>query len=338
MWPSSDVCFKEEVKAMKHSKDFIKAIKCIECDNKNFYLKVNYKIKRDIIDGKIICKKCGNFYDIRDGIIIAIPRNLDAQSKLEQNLSDNYSNFENTSYIRGKSIRFFYRNLFSYIDKFNKTKSVVEIGCGNGFFLKYLIYKKLNFKLIMGVDISFNALLNAKKRLVDEIILIQADSNNLPFINNILDNVVTQATLHHIKEAEISLGEINRILKKGGIFAIQDKNLNNFLIPFCNKIILDLLLKNIGISKIAETTLVEKPINHREVKEFLDKNGFKILSFKFHDVIAWPSSIILDFLRLNTKFILSSIVYLDTILLKIPIIMNVFSWKYTIIAEKAEEV
>lgn len=310
--------------------NIIKILKCIKCGNAKFHLKVNSKVKENIVEGNLLCRKCRNSYSIKSGILITLPKDLSKLVKCEKDSSDKYSNVENFSYIKSKSIKFFYNNQFRYINKFKKANTIIEIGCGNGYFLNYLINKKFGFKLIVGVDLSFNALLNAKKRTKLNN-LVQADSNNLPFIDDVFDNIAIQGVLHHLKTPIITLKEMERILRENGIIIIQDKNFNNFLIPFINKVIIKLILKEIG-----EATLIKNPINHRKVIKFLDKNGFRIDSFKFHDIIAWPSSRILNFLKLNTNSSLLLIVNLDNLLSKIPIVSNIFSWRYTILAKKTD--
>lgn len=314
-------------------KNLIKILRCIYCNNKKFDLKVNSKVKGSILEGKLICKKCRDSYNIKNGIIIALPKKLNTWVQGEKDLQEDSSSVENNSYIKSLTIRSLYNYLFSqylwrHMNDNDKNDFIIEIGCGNGFLLERLIHKKPKFGLVVGLDICFNALLNAKKRVgLNNLILIQADSNNLPFIDKSFNNVLTQGVLHHIKSAKITLKEMNRIIKKEGIITIQDKNANNFLIPFLNGVIVHSLFNKLG-----ETTLVKKAINHGTVKKFLNKNGYKINSLKFHDIIAWPSSLFLE--EINIKFFVSSMIHLDKILSKIPIISSIFSWRYTIIAEK----
>lgn len=253
---------------------------------------------------------------------------MDSLSKSEKESSEQYSNLENREYSKSKSVMVFYKNQSKYIDNFEKITSIIEIGCGNGFFLAYLKNKKPKFKLIVGIDLSFNALLNARKRTkLDN--FIQADSNKLPFVDNVFDNVAMQGTIHHISSVQSTLHEIKRILKDKGIVAIQDKNFNNFIMLFVDKVILNLLLKKTG-----EATLVKKPVTHRKLFKMLAEEEFKINSFKFHDIIAWPSYPILDFSGLDKDNVLSFMIYSDKVLGKIPILSSIFSWRYTIVAQK----
>lgn len=309
-------------------KGLIRLLKCIECNGTKFQLKAYSKSGDEIIEGNLICRKCRNTYTIKNGILIALPKNLDLPSKLEKESSDNYSSVENAAYSKSKSVLFFYKNQSAYMDNFENTDSIIEIGCGNGFFLEYLKHKKPSFKLIVGVDVSFNALINAKKR-TNLNNLIQADSNKLPLIDNSFENVAMQGTIHHINSPQIVLHEIKRILKKSGIVAIQDKNFNNFIMSLVDKVILNFML-----GKAGEATLVKRPINHRKLVKLLAKEGFKIKSFRFHDVVAWPSSPILDFLKLDKNFFLSFMICSDKLLSIIPVLSNILSWRYTVISKK----
>lgn len=90
----------------------------------------------------------------------------------------------------------------------------IDIGCGNGRHLVAMAKKGF----AAGIDISFNMLLIAKEKIKDGI-LVQANAERLPFMNNFFDYALFIAALHNIKGRKNrinALKEMHRILKKNG--------------------------------------------------------------------------------------------------------------------------
>jgi len=91
----------------------------------------------------------------------------------------------------------------------------IDIGCGNGRHLKEM--EKRGDAI--GVDIAFNMLLMAKKK-VRKATLIQANALRLPFHSSTFDYAIFIAALHNIKGRKNrikALKEMKRVLKKGSL-------------------------------------------------------------------------------------------------------------------------
>ncbi len=103
---------------------------------------------------------------------------------------------------------------------FNKAQNgdvVLDLGCGNGRFFKYLTHTNYT-----GLDISEKMIEEAKKRFPN-VKFICGNAISLPFPDNFFDKVYSIALLHHIpteKYRKIVLNEINRVLKPGGFVFI----------------------------------------------------------------------------------------------------------------------
>lgn len=98
-----------------------------------------------------------------------------------------------------------------------KPKNILEVGCGFGRNLKFLIDRGVASKKLTGVDFSKNLLGKAKVFLKnDKIILKLADAKNLPFKEGEFDLVFTHGLLMHVppKQVKRALGEIVRVSKK----------------------------------------------------------------------------------------------------------------------------
>jgi SAM-dependent methyltransferase len=101
-------------------------------------------------------------------------------------------------------------------DMLNKNTSVLEVGCGSGRFLKYLSDKA---GFLVGADPS-HAIFAADELLgqQDNILLVKAAANDLPFENGAFDFVYSIGVLHHIPDTQKAMQACVDKVKKGGYF------------------------------------------------------------------------------------------------------------------------
>src|SRR6266540_6516082 len=80
----------------------------------------------------------------------------------------------------------------------NKNTTVLEVGCGSGRFLKYL---STQAGLVVGVDPS-HAIFAADDLVGknEQIVLVKASANNIPFVDESFDFVCSIGVLHHIPD------------------------------------------------------------------------------------------------------------------------------------------
>lgn len=99
-----------------------------------------------------------------------------------------------------------------------KPKSLVSVGCGEGFDLKHIlsVYEP---KKTVGVDLSKSALIYAKKQL-PKVEFIQADATKLPFKDKEFDLVIALEILEHIPAYGKALDELKRIGKNNIIITV----------------------------------------------------------------------------------------------------------------------
>ncbi|OGL45633.1 MAG: hypothetical protein A2161_02930 [Candidatus Schekmanbacteria bacterium RBG_13_48_7] len=105
---------------------------------------------------------------------------------------------------------------------------VLDLGCGTGRVTKEFIDQCAH---LVAVDFSFESLLYLQKRLTPEqlkkIHLVQVDICYLPFRTSIFDNVISTGVFCCIPSQDtrnLALDNVNRILKKNGIFIISVYN------------------------------------------------------------------------------------------------------------------
>ena len=99
--------------------------------------------------------------------------------------------------------------------KLSKKATLLDVGCGNGFFT-YHLGKLCN---VTGLDFSEQMLkINPHPRLVN------GDAKNLPFNNNSFDIVFCSNLLHHLENPEITIREMKRVAKNYVILSEPNRN------------------------------------------------------------------------------------------------------------------
>ena len=108
--------------------------------------------------------------------------------------------------------------------KFDSNELVLDLGCGTGFLFQH-INKNVGF--LVGVDVSQNALKEAKKRIKNSsnIALVRADADNTPFKGH--GNEVTIRILLFFKKLSVKYFKgllLNRLEFVAVYFAIMTQN------------------------------------------------------------------------------------------------------------------
>lgn len=132
--------------------------------------------------------------------------NLNASVKLQDRFSSNKHGWYNWTF----------QNL-----KLNSNIKVLEIGCGNGaLWAKNIEYLNDNIDVTL-TEICEDMLKDAKRNLSaysNKFNFQIADPNNIPFENESFDIVIANHILFYMKDLDVVLSEINRVLKRGGHF------------------------------------------------------------------------------------------------------------------------
>ena len=109
--------------------------------------------------------------------------------------------------------------------------NVLDYGCGPGNDLVgFTEFSKT--KSLIGVDVSSTAIKKSKERLAlhkadVKLIKIEENENILPVESNSIDLVHSSGVLHHVKNLDLALKEIHRILKPGGSFQVMVYNFDS---------------------------------------------------------------------------------------------------------------
>lgn len=163
------------------------------------------------------------------------------------------------------------KELSEYMDKYDgkqfidllnldKSKNVLEIGCGTGRITKKIVN---NFSYYTGIDISKKTVFVAKEHFknYDNIDFIHGDFINYDF-NNTYDVIFSTLTFMHFKDKKKVLVKAFNLLNCNGTFVLSiDKNNQNFI--------------DTGYSKIKVF-----PDNPEKISKILTTVGFYNLSIK----------------------------------------------------------
>jgi ubiquinone/menaquinone biosynthesis C-methylase UbiE len=98
---------------------------------------------------------------------------------------------------------------------------VLDVGCGTGILFDYVTDRS---KMIVGLDLSKKTLLEAKARMlkkkINNVHLVQADADNMPFGDDMFDQVLAVTVLQNAPNPGGMLREIRRVAKEEAIFVL----------------------------------------------------------------------------------------------------------------------
>ncbi|WP_207696291.1 hypothetical protein DOK67_0002994 [Enterococcus sp. DIV0212c] len=115
--------------------------------------------------------------------------------------------------------------------KLNDNFTILDIGVGNGASSVYL-FQQRNSLSITGIDISEDAIIQAKKKHPNKNIHFETmDIHSLTFASETFDLVTAFQTHFHWHDLDQALNEIHRVLKQNGtaVFACEKAKINYFL-------------------------------------------------------------------------------------------------------------
>lgn len=123
-------------------------------------------------------------------------------------------------------ISYFYNELLEFPTTLKllgnvKGKTILDLGCGPGMHAKKLSEKGAKIK---GIDISEKLIEIAKKEAPNIEFKLADIENKLPYKDSEFDIVFSSLVLGHLERWDGILAEINRVLKKGGIFVFSIYN------------------------------------------------------------------------------------------------------------------
>jgi ubiquinone/menaquinone biosynthesis C-methylase UbiE len=106
-------------------------------------------------------------------------------------------------------------HMVEFVKSLAPADRALDLGVGDG-----RLAVEIQTAKLVGADVSQVALDRARKRLPDaELVLVEPDEP-LPFADNVFDLVTCIETLEHVRDVQLALSEIRRVLRPGGRLAL----------------------------------------------------------------------------------------------------------------------
>lgn len=195
------------------------------------------------------CKNCG--------LIFSNP--ILESNKINKLYGKSFFSYGNESHFLKKTYRYYLEHVLNGLDK-NKLR-LLDIGCGNGFFLEEM--KKAGMKSTLGIEPSKPAVEKATKN-IRKFIKNGILKPNI-FKNNYFDVICCFQTLDHITNPNFFLKICLKLLKKGGVIL--------FIVHNTDGLSVKLFGEKSAIFDIEHIYL----FNPKSLQAIFTKNGFKVV-------------------------------------------------------------
>lgn len=196
-----------------------------------------------------------------------------------------------------------------------KTRSVLDLGCGTGVLIDDLVAK---CKIVLGLDLSHTMIKEVTCNHPHLKGLVVGDIAALPFVPGAFDVIVCRGVLHHFPDLVKSLRQIRNILTKDGILVFSEPSNDFLLVRFARKILYKRSLKFDPLdASFLTKELVLKVLECGFRLKSLERFGY--LAYVF---LGFPDHLnVMKFLPGN-KVIAKGLVAIDRLLSRIPVVKD----------------
>lgn len=269
----------------------ISYLKCLVCSSNDFELNIKEKNDVEIRQGFLLCKKCGENYNIKNGIaqflIDPSPEVLNEiknnekeflkSGKIPETLTEEsilkmpYLSVENTfGHYESAAV-----NFDSMVNRMDLSEgvSILDIGALNCWATNRFAEKGC-YAVAIDICTPKHSGLESSDFFIGRgkyFERVQADMNKLPFINDVFDYIFFNNVLHHSSYINKVIKQTNNILKKGGKLVLVGEPTYGF---FGKK-------EEFGKEEREKYQINENIYSFLTYKNFLKMNGFNNIKFFF---------------------------------------------------------
>ncbi len=195
----------------------------------------------------------------------------------------------------------------SIIDNTEQGGNLLDVGCGYGFLFQRLKLRGAKYDGLYGTEIS-PSLAKSTKLNVPESEVLVSRAEDLPFTDNVFDNVVCSEVIEHVSDPYAVIQELSRVTKIGGKVILTTPNY------FALRFGIDRVLQKLGFIKIDDDTRTvrDNPIPEKDLKRYVSKSNLKLFKLEslspvpeVHHLKKVPDGVVRFFIS-STRFIEST--------------------------------
>jgi SAM-dependent methyltransferase len=136
-------------------------------------------------------------------------------------VSENQRKYQHRNPLQRALINHFLTSISDLIATLG-VKSVLDVGCGEGFVMDHLVNKNKQVIQSIGLEIKIHSI-KSGRNLFPGNIMVNGSAYQIPFHSNEFDLVICSEVLEHLDNPSVALGEIRRVSRKYCLLTVPNE-------------------------------------------------------------------------------------------------------------------
>ena len=299
-------------------------------------------------NNELISKSAKLAYRIKDGIPILLPKNLEKFKALEAEYHDHEAHhYGEINMINSYHVTHYNEKYLNIVNNLEKNSILLEVGSGDGNDANRINNSEIS---VIQSDISFEMIKLAKSNNKNnaKTVFVVSDAEKIPCEDNSLDAIMIVAALHHLPSPKKFFKEASRVLSPNGILIIgfEPNRWPYFYVYPCIRFLKRITrlekYTNSKHSGVSVGDMETEGFSFSDFKSFFDESNLQLVKteriwflFGFiHTILSIINSKLPQDKSIDLPiFVQKVIIFIDDLILSIPIIRN-FCWHWTLVAKK----